>query len=161
MFVPRLARWFDGHPDRIVGAALVGAIALALFWYLASPLWIRTQRAEDAPTAATTLLRGELRRVDGVHHGTGPVLVLRSGTRLLVRFESVSIANGPDLHVYLSKDAGGTYREANAVYLGPLKATDGSFNYDVPAGVDLAQYRSVVVWCRNFATLFTWADLAP
>ncbi len=71
----------------------------------------------------------------------------------------VAITNAPDVHIYLSKDTGGRYAEANTVYLGPLKATNGSFNYEVPASVDLAQYKSVVVWCRAFTTLITWADL--
>jgi hypothetical protein len=76
-----------------------------------------------------------------------------------VRFEGVRIQNGPDLHVYLSKDAGGRYAEGSVLYLGPLKATSGSFNYDVPAGTDVSAFKSVVVWCRAFAVLFTWADL--
>ncbi len=40
-----------------------------------------------------------------------------------------------------------------------MKATNGSFNYEVPAAVDLSQYKSVVVWCRAFTTLITWADV--
>ena len=42
---------------------------------------------------------------------------------------------------------------------GALKATNGSFNYKVPAGMTVADYKSVVVWCRAFGVLITWADL--
>ena len=41
----------------------------------------------------------------------------------------------------------------------PLKATNGSFNYTVPAEADLSSIKSVVVWCRQFSVLVTWADL--
>ncbi len=156
-----LERTFRGHPWHVAAAALAGIVGLTLFWYLASPLWIRVQSGETAPASAVALLRGELREVDRLHRGSGPVVVLRSGERLLLRFDGVSIQNGPDLHVYLSRESGGTYREASALYLGALKATDGSFNYELPPGTDIRQYRSVVVWCRAFSTLFTWADLTP
>lgn len=62
-------------------------------------------------------------------------------------------------HVYLSKDAGGRYVEGNTLYLGSLRATNGSFNYVLPADLRLSEYRSVIVWCRAFSVLFTWADL--
>jgi hypothetical protein len=54
---------------------------------------------------------------------------------------------------------GGAYDGSRDLYLGELKATNGSFNYEVPTGTSLGDYKSVVVWCRAFATLFTWADL--
>ena len=43
--------------------------------------------------------------------------------------------------------------------LGELKATDGAFNYEIPAGVTLEQMRSAVVWCDAFAVLFGSAPL--
>jgi len=63
------------------------------------------------------------------------------------------------VHVYLSRETGGKWTEATSVYLGSLKATNGSFNYAVPAETDLSVIRSVVVWCRQFSVLVTWADL--
>jgi hypothetical protein len=61
--------------------------------------------------------------------------------------------------VYLSREVGGKWTEGTSLYLGPLTATNGSFNYAVPTGADLSVYRSVVVWCRQFSVLVTWADL--
>jgi hypothetical protein len=167
----------------IVGAVLVAA---ALGWWLGSPLFIRTTLNEALPgvtpaagTAVTpgspapagaqsappaqivTVSRGELQFVDSLHHGKGPVLIVRVQERHILRFEDVAISNAPDVHVYLSRETGGKWAEATSLYLGPLKATNGSFNYDIPAGTDLAPYKSVVVWCRAFAVLVTWADLRP
>lgn len=165
-------RSFAGHPVRIGAAATAMAAAAAIAWYLGSPLFLTTYRDEAVPTVAAppgqpaagvpvrTLASGELRIVDSLHNGTGPVKLVEVGGRHFVRFENVAIQNGPDLHVYLSPDTGGRYVDATSLYLGSLKATNGSFNYEIPAGADLSRYRSVVVWCRAFAVLFTWADLA-
>ena len=66
--------------------------------------------------------------------------------------------NGPDLHVYLSSDPEGY--AADALDLGGLEATDGSFNHEIPAGIDPSRYRSVVIWCEPFSVLFAVAPLA-
>ncbi len=115
--------------------------------------------ATAAPRSTTTIATGQLGFVDGLHNGTGKVDLLQTGTDRLLRFENVSITNAPDVHVYLSTDTGGAYVPANSVELGTLRATNGSFNYAVPADLDLARFRSVVVWCRAFSVLVTWADL--
>ena len=173
---------FAGHPYRIAVLLAGAAVGLAAFWYLASPLWIRSYVEEEAPTlvpgpqatataagvrpAATlaaeprVLARGQLGYVDDLHNGKGEVRLIEAGLLRYVRFEQVAITNAPDVHVYLSKDRGGRYVPANAVYLGTLRATNGSFNYELPPLADLDDHQSVVVWCRAFAVLITWADLA-
>jgi hypothetical protein len=166
---------------RTVGIAAIVVCIAALSWYLGSPLFIRTTvneafpstaptrtsatsgspSASTAPTAAApvTLAKGELGYVDAIHNGTGAVLLVRTGDAVVLRFDNVAITNAPDVHVYLSRDIGGKWTEATSVYLGPLKATNGSFNYAVPAEADLSLTKSVVVWCRQFSVLITWADL--
>jgi electron transfer DM13 len=179
-----VATFFRGHPSRL-GAALVillGAIVVA--WYLGSPVFVRTYAQEALPTArpgpagapsdssrisvtptgldpgpARVLAVGELKYVDPVHNGKGPVQIIDVGGRLFVRFEEVVLTNAPDVHVYLSRETGGKWDEVTSLYLGALKATNGSFNYEIPAGSDVASYQSVVVWCRAFSVLITWADL--
>lgn len=44
--------------------------------------------------------------------------------------------------------------------LGTLKGDKGSANYAVPAGTDLGQYKSVVIWCKRFSVAFGAAPLA-
>jgi hypothetical protein len=164
-------------------AALVAAIVTAVAWYLASPLVIRTYTNEALPSPATSpdasgfgsttgltsvpgptvgprvVRSGELNFVDSLHNGMGPVRIVEVGGRRVVRFEDVVITNAPDVHVYLSRETGGRWDEGTSFYLGALKATNGSFNYELPETVDVAGYRSVVVWCRAFRVLITWADL--
>lgn len=163
---------------RRAGLAGIAACVAALAWYLGSPLFIRTTVYEAPPSAAptasassapptaaqtaagpVTLASGQLGSVDALHNGTGTVLLVRTGGAVTVRFENVAITNAPDVHVYLSRETGGKWSEATSLYLGPLKATNGSFNYAVPGDADVSGYKSVVVWCRQFAVLVTWADL--
>jgi hypothetical protein len=74
-----------------------------------------------------------------------------------VRVSDFSVRNGPDLYVYLSPDPTG-YADG-VIELGPLKATDGSFNMAVPAGVDPRGAASVVIWCKQFSVQFAVAAL--
>jgi electron transfer DM13 len=170
--------------NRPAQAALaVALIAIGAFgWWTVSPLFLTRTLNEDLPARSTAtgapttsaaaspaatvapagpkvLATGQLQRVDDLHRGTGPVSLVELDGKTFLRFESVAIQNGPDLHVYLGRGMGGAYDGSRDLYLGALKATNGSFNYELPAGASLGDYKSVVVWCRAFTVLFTWADL--
>jgi hypothetical protein len=169
--------------NRLAQAAFAVALLVAgvFGWWTISPLFLTTTLNEDLPiratatvaptasivaaTAAATpagpkvLAIGQLQRVDDLHRGTGPVTLVEVDGKTFVRFENVAIQNGPDLHVYLARGMGGAYDGGRDLYLGALKATNGSFNYELPGGTPLGDYKSVVVWCRAFTVLFTWADL--
>jgi len=101
---------------------------------------------------------GMLRTVDAVHYGSGQVSVLDLAGARYLRFEGVAIAGAPNMFVYLSDCSDG--QPGKFTDLGPLKATDGSFNYPLPDGLDLAGVHSVVVWCRAFSVTVTYAELA-
>jgi hypothetical protein len=45
------------------------------------------------------------------------------------------------------------------VDLGRLRSFKGSQRYAIPAGVDLANYQSVIIWCERFSVLISPADL--
>ena len=158
--------------------AVVLVVAGAFGWWTISPLFLTTTLNEDLPVRATVapaasiatataatpagpkvLAMGQLQRIDDLHRGTGPVTLVEVDGKTFVRFENVAIQNGPDLHVYLGRGMGGAYDGNRDLYLGTLKATNGSFNYELPAGTPVSDYKSVVVWCRAFTVLFTWADL--
>ncbi|HUQ42985.1 MAG TPA: DM13 domain-containing protein [Candidatus Limnocylindria bacterium] len=102
---------------------------------------------------------GTFAGADDFHFGKGTARLIETvpGT-WVVRFEKFSVRNGPNLYVYLSPDPDG-YGDG-VVELGALKATDGAFNYEVPAGTDAAAIRSVVVWCKQFSVLFAHAQLS-
>jgi hypothetical protein len=185
---PRLA-------GALVGMALV--VGLPLAWYLASPLFIRTELVEppvvaavdptpvparttppatsiapDAtapaaavPTPATPTpvplaapRSGEFEGTDEFHFGRGTATLLETAPgEWTIRLEDFSVRNGPDLYVYLSPDPG-DYADG-AIEVARLKATDGSFNVPLPAGVDPTGQRSVLIWCKQFSHLFAVATL--
>jgi hypothetical protein len=99
---------------------------------------------------------------DPVHWGRGKVSVYERTVYLEPDFE---VGPGPAYHVYLvpkaSVRANGDVKDAMFVDLGGLRAFKGSQRYSIPAGVDLKQYPSVVIWCERFSVLISPADLNP
>ena len=103
---------------------------------------------------------GEVKGADAFHFGSGRALVIETAPgQYTLRFEDFSVRNGPGLYVYLSPDPDG-YAEG-VLNLGKLKATDGAFNYEIPSGTDVSQFKSAVVWCKIFSALFLTAPLNP
>ena len=120
---------------------------------------------DEMPSAGPTVLaRGSFRDADAVHKGTGQAtLYALPNGRHLIRFEDFRTTNGPDLVVYLTKHA--SPESADDVVddgylsLGVLKGNVGNQNYEVPPGVDVDEYGSVVIWCELFGVLFSPAPL--
>ena len=146
-------------------AALVAAAAVPVVAYVedlptATPVSAASGPAASAGTAsvaAETLLQGRLVRISVADYGSGAIRIVRVGSERFVRFEDVDIAGAPDMYVYLSDRTDG--KPGAFVDLGKLRATNGSFNYAIPASVDLASVRSLVVWCRQFNVTVTYAAL--
>jgi electron transfer DM13 len=180
-----------------LGVALL-AVGLPIGWYVASPLWIRTELIEPGPVVildaadSTSTLRpapsdpsptapssawpvrpappeptsfaprrvsaGSFRGTDEFHYGRGMATIVENAPgRFTLRLEDFSVRNGPDLFVYLSPVADDYAR--GALELGRLKATDGAFGYELPAGVDPADFASTIIWCKQFSHLFSIAPL--
>jgi hypothetical protein len=163
--------WFTvarAHPRPVVvGLVLVLAIAGPLGWILGSPLFIRTELIEETPVAVAastaaspnTLATGEWTGADDFHFGSGGAqLIENADGTLTLTLEDFSVQNGPDLFVYVSSDPNGW--NADAVNLGALKATDGTFSYQIPPGIDAADIASAVIWCKAFGVLFASAPLS-
>lgn len=172
VFIAWRRGWFDvarAHPRTVVvGLVLFIAVAGPLGWLLGSPIFIRTELVEETPVAvatstggsASTLATGEWQGADDFHFGSGGARIVESaeGSLSLV-LEDFSVQNGPDLFVYVSPDADGWVPEA--VNLGELKATDGTFSYEIPPEVSADDIASAVIWCRAFSVLFASAVLDP
>ena len=97
---------------------------------------------------------------DPIHWGKGKVSVYERTVFLEPDFE---VGPGPAFHVYLVPKA--TIR-SNAdmtgvmyVDLGRLRAFKGSQRYPIPAGVNLKDYPSAIIWCERFSVLISPADL--
>jgi Electron transfer DM13 len=94
------------------------------------------------------------------HSGTGnaAVVELPSGKRMLTLtdFETDS---GPDLRLYVSTGNPASGDLGDFEDLGALKGNIGNQQYELPAGLSLDRYATVVVWCRAFSVAFTSAAL--
>ena len=97
---------------------------------------------------------------DPIHYGKGGVAVYEEVVHLEADFE---VGPGPAFHVYLvpkeSVRGDSDVTSTMFVDLGQLRAFKGSQKYTIPAGVNLKNYPSVVIWCRQFGVLVSPADL--
>ena len=134
----------------IIGAVVI--VLLGIAYYLLSPLFI-VKTANDIPPAGNSVLSGAL--VPSAHDVSGSVSVIGENGQRTLRFENLDTINGPDLFIYLATDT----TAADFVNLGEIKATQGNVNYEIPAGIDLTKYKFVLIWCRQFRVLFSYAEL--
>ncbi len=116
--------------------------------------------ADLSPLAATgTFIHAN--PSDPVHWGRGKVSVYQRAVFLEPDFE---VGPGPAFHVYLVPKAqirgAGDLAEQMYIDLGGLRAFKGSQRYPIPAGVELKNYPSVIIWCERFSVLISPADLA-
>ena len=126
---------------------------------VATPAPTAAATADPTPFAPTTVASGSFSGTDEFHfgHGTASIIEVEPG-RFHLRLEDFSVRNGPDLFVLLSPSSDGYHEDS--LELGRLKATDGSFGYDLPAGSDPSTFRSALIWCKQFSHLFALAPLS-
>lgn len=104
--------------------------------------------------------KGSFVEVDFVHKGYGDVSIMHTVEgKPFVRFENFRVTNGPDLYVYLSKSDNPRDDIGDFINLGRLKGNEGNQNYEIPQGVDVSEYKSVIIWCKAFSVLFSYALL--
>jgi Electron transfer DM13 len=71
--------------------------------------------------------------------------------------DSFSVNNGPDLHVYISKEV----QPVNFIDLGILRATSGTQVYNISNMPDFTQFRYALIHCQEYDHLFGSATLIP
>jgi hypothetical protein len=86
---------------------------------------------------------------------SGMAKIYRQNDSLILSLRNVSISNGPDLHVYISKEV----QPMNFIDLGSLQSTNGNQLYNVPGNPDFMQYKYALIHCKQFNHLFGSAEL--
>jgi hypothetical protein len=116
-----------------------------------------------AAAAPMTLATGSFHSNAHDTRGMASVIDLGGGHRVL-RLTNFATSNGPDVRVYLvaapDVQDNATVKTAGFVELGAMKGNIGDQNYEIPASVDLASYRTVTIWCKRFSVNFGSAPLA-
>ncbi|MFI9293763.1 DM13 domain-containing protein [Streptomyces gardneri] len=165
---------------RVWGAALVSAtvvLSAGVYWFQPWKLWQDETVSEALPTATATapsagaaagpqaIAQGALISHEHATTGTARLIRLPDGSRIL-RLENLDTSNGPDLRVWLTDapvkegtDGWRVFDDGKYVSLGKLKGNKGDQNYEIPAGVNLADYPSVTIWCDRFDVSFGAAAL--
>lgn len=108
--------------------------------------------AQSATYSAT--FRRDLPGSDALHWGEGTISV--TPDRIVHQGE---LAPGPDYRIYLAPryvedKAGFEAIKAQSRELGAIKTFDG-FITDIPPGVDIAKFDTVVIWCETFGMFIT------
>jgi hypothetical protein len=161
--------------NAIIGLAIVAVVG---GWYAFRPerlfvnktvnesLGTVTATSGSTPAAAAapaTLAMGSFHSNAHDTRGSATVIDLGGGRRVL-RLTNFATSNGPDVRIYLvaapDVQDNATVKTAGFVELGPMKGNIGDQNYEIPASVDLASYRTVTIWCKRFSVNFGSAPLA-
>jgi hypothetical protein len=147
----------------ILGTGFGFALGILAFPYLFPPPPAAEQLTEadrSALVATGNFIHAD--PSDPIHYGSGKVSVFEKTVFLEADFE---VGPGPKYHVYLVPRANirqnSDVPNTMFVDLGRLRAFKGSQRYEVPAGVDLRKFQSVVIWCETFGVLISPADLKP
>lgn len=148
-------------------ALLLTHVAALAIGFVAGLYFLPILTAPPAPDAEILAAQaqearysGELTRdlagSDALHWGEGTISVTPDSI-----VHQGELSPGPDYRVYLvngfveDEESFEAVRE-NAVQIGEVESFDG-FLLDVPAGIDIEAYDTVLVWCESFGEFITAA----
>jgi hypothetical protein len=86
---------------------------------------------------------------------SGMATVYMKDGSLVLALGNMMISNGPQLHVYLSKEV----QPVNFIDLGALQSTKGNQLYAIPGAPDFSQYKYALIHCKKYNHLFGSAQL--
>jgi Bacterial Ig-like domain (group 2)/Electron transfer DM13 len=114
-----------------------------------------TNGIQSAPTMVQVIRQGNF---TGQNSMGMAKLKIENGTLKLQTSSNFSVANAPDLRIYLNNSPSNV---TGAVQIAPLSTTgqtSGARSWNVPAGVTITQYRYAVVWCAQFGGAYGVVD---
>ena len=140
------------------GAVLALGFVLGVFYLpvliAPAPPSASVLEAISAEATYRAEISGDLRGSDFLHWGNGTISV--SPTQIS---HQGTLAPGPDYRLYLVAEFAEHEDEflplkADAITVGRVSSFDG-FVLDVPAGVDVSDYTTVLIWCETFGEFIT------
>jgi hypothetical protein len=114
-----------------------------------------TNGIQSAPTMVQVIRQGNFAGQNSMGMAK---LKIENGTLKLQTSSNFSVANAPDLRIYLNNSPSNV---TGAVQIAPLSTTgqtSGARSWNVPAGVTITQYRYAVVWCAQFGGAYGVVD---
>ena len=152
----RFIIWLVTHGIALAIGFALGVYLLPILTAPPSPdAEVLSESAEDAIYTAEIV--EDLRGNDALHWGKGTISL--TDTQIV---HEGTLAPGPDYMVYLvpqfveHEDEFAPLKDQSVV-IGSVK-TFGRFMLDIPAGVDLEAYSTVLVWCEAFSQFIAAAE---
>jgi hypothetical protein len=89
----------------------------------------------------------------GAVNGTAKIYF--QNNQYILALENFSSSNGPDLHVYISKEV----QPVNYIDLGRLQSVSGNQQYSLTGNINFAEYKYALIHCQQYNHLFGSAEL--
>ncbi len=145
--------------NNLILSALAAAILAAAT--AAAPVWAG-QQGSAAETASETLYSGVWKKKTA--KSSGDWSIVKEGGRTFVKLSGdFKTRKAPDLKIFLSPLSAAEANSKNAtdgaVLIAPLSSNAGAQTYEIPAGVNLAAYKSILIHCEAYAKLWSAANL--
>ena len=111
-----------------------------------------TELSNPIPENTAPVAAGNFMPTSGIKVA-GSAKIYLNGNQNEIRLENFSVSSGPDLKVYLSKNATPT----DFVNLGNLTS---STVYAIPTQINVSAYKYVLIHCQQYSHLFAVAQLS-
>ena len=86
---------------------------------------------------------------------SGQARIYLQGLQFILALENFNSSNGPDLHVYISKEV----QPVNYIDLGRLQSVTGNQQYPLTGNIDFRDYKYALIHCQRYNHLFGSAEL--
>ncbi|MBW4469952.1 MAG: DM13 domain-containing protein [Stenomitos rutilans HA7619-LM2] len=173
----KVRRWFCFSLAALVLAGSLGSIEKSLAIVNAISGITQSATSQEQPTTIAQMMEsakpvvvssGSFR--SGEHPTQGTARILRQNGKLFLELNQGfnTSRSGPDLVVVLHRSGnviGSTkppaypLKTGDYVILAPLQKFSGAQRYLIPANINVANYKSAVIWCRKFNATFGAASL--
>jgi hypothetical protein len=115
-----------------------------------------------ASAAERTLYEGGFTNVEKRTSGSWRIFE-KDGARFIALSEDFRTRGAPDLKLFLHPEEASSVNGSNAtqgsVLVSPLASKKGAQVYEIPAGVALEDYASIVIHCEQFSVFWAAGDL--
>ena len=126
-----------------------------------SPTITKSSSQSPSSKQSATLRSGMF--VNGEHETRGGVRIFTENGMQFIEFDQAfKTDNGPDLYVILTRQGQPPIlgiKEQDYRSIGLLQRISGTQRYAIPADVNLSEFASVAIWCRQFNATFGYAQL--
>lgn len=142
----------------VIGVAGFGLGIYALPILTAPPAPSQSQVQELATQAQySAVFRKDLKDSDALHWGEGTVHLSPTTITLMGK-----LAPGPDYKLYLASEFVETEADFNRLKSQMVQVDDvktfNNFVVNLPAGIELEKFNSVIIWCESFGEFITSAQ---